>query len=128
MAKSQQKPLKLNENGSAKAFPLMNQMANGAPNPHPDLTVMKPAATSTGSYEGHHPAEVADLSSEVNYYKYPWMDDGGELSAINWALLGTFAVIIAVCVYLLAGTKLVKFIQFFLAKKQYKRLKISIEE
>lgn len=106
----------------------MDKMANGALNPHPDLTVMRPSATSRSSQEGHHPAEIVDLSSEVNYFTYPWMEEGGGLSAMNWVLLSTFAVIIAVCVYLLAGTKLVKFIQFFLAKKQYKRLEISIEE
>ena len=46
---------------------------------------------------------------------------------MNYAAMVTFLAIIAVCVYLLAGTKLVRFIQFFLTKKHYKRLTIKVE-
>jgi hypothetical protein len=54
------------------------------------------------------------------------MQDPDQMSATNWAVLGSFAGVIAVLIYLFTGTKLVKFIQFFLTKKQYKRLKFSI--
>ena len=46
---------------------------------------------------------------------------------MNYAAMITFVAIIAVCVYLLVGTKLVRFIQFFLTKKHYKRLTIKVE-
>ena len=50
------------------------------------------------------------------------------MSAINYTLIGAYACIIAVCIYLLTGTRLVKFIQFFAIKQQYKNLKISIDQ
>ena len=46
---------------------------------------------------------------------------------MNYAAMITFVAIIAVCVYLLVGTKLVRFIQFFLTKKHYRRLTIKVE-
>ena len=55
------------------------------------------------------------------------MQDPEGASAMNYAAMITFVAIIAVCVYLLVGTKLVRFIQFFLTKKHYKRLTIKVE-
>ena len=51
-----------------------------------------------------------------------------ETTTANWLLLGSFAAIIAVLAYLIAGTKLVRFIQFFITRKHYKRLNFSIEQ
>ena len=55
------------------------------------------------------------------------MRDPEGASAMKYGAMITFVAIIAVCVYLLVGTKLVRFIQFFLTKKHYKRLTIKVE-
>ena len=48
-------------------------------------------------------------------------------SAMNIVSFLTLIMLLAAIGYLLAGTKLLKFIQFFLTKKQYKRIKMTLK-
>ena len=63
-----------------------------------------------------------------HYYNYGWMSKTESPSVTNYVAIGTLAVVLVALVYLLAGTKLVKFIQFFLTKKNYKRLDIKVSQ
>ena len=54
------------------------------------------------------------------------MEDTESTSVLNYSALGSMAALIVICAYLLAGTKLLKFIQFFMLKKQYKHLEMRI--
>ena len=73
-----------------------------------------------------HPSQIIEASSQVNYYKYGWMANVEPTSALNYTALASLAALIAICVYLLVCTKLLRFIQFFLLQKQYKRLNLKI--
>ena len=70
---------------------------------------------------------MLDINEDFNYYRYSWMTEPEQVSTTNYMVLGTLAAIIAVIVYFIVGTKLVKFIQFFLTKKQYRKLSIKIK-
>ena len=74
-----------------------------------------------------HPSQIIEASSQYNYYKYGWMQEPEPTSAMNIAAFLTLLVLVAATGYLLAGTKLLKFIRFFLTKKQYKKLNISLK-
>lgn len=55
------------------------------------------------------------------------MQEAEPTSAMNIAAFMTLLAIVAAIGYLLAGTKLLKFIQFFITKKQYKRLNMNLK-
>ena len=75
-----------------------------------------------------HPSQVLDINEGINYYTYSWMlvDDGESLTATNYIAFGSILLIIAVTLYFILGTKLVKFIQFFVTKKHYSNLGIKV--
>ena len=73
-----------------------------------------------------HPSQAVDVESEYNYYQYSWMKDPEEVSTLNKVALASLAGLIAVCIVLLVATKLLRFIQFFIAKKQYAQIDISV--
>ena len=75
-----------------------------------------------------HPSQILDAAFQSNYYEYPWMQKAEATSAMNFAAFGALAALILVCAYLLAGTKLLKFIQFFLTQKHYKRLQMNVRQ
>lgn len=74
-----------------------------------------------------HPSKVIEATNQANYYKYGWMQEAEPTSAMNIAAFMTLLAIVAAIGYLLAGTKLLKFIQFFITKKQYKRLNMNLK-
>ena len=55
------------------------------------------------------------------------MKESEQVSTVNYVALGSLIVIIAACIYFIVGTKLVKFIQFFLTRKDYEKLNITIK-
>ncbi len=114
------------KDGLNRAFPLMIETESGELNKHPELTVLKPPDDRAN--QELHPSQIIEASSEANYYKYGWMEDAETTSPINYTAIGSIAALIAICTYLLAGTKLLKFIQFFLLKKQYKHLSLKISQ
>lgn len=103
----------------------MNELAPGVPNVHADITALKPIDERVDLEE--HPSQVININGQYNYFTYSWMVEADEASAKNYAALGGLSAIIAVCAYLTLGTKLVKFIQFFVTRKQYKRLDYAIK-
>lgn len=55
------------------------------------------------------------------------MQEAEPTSAMNISVFCTLIALVLLIGYLLTGTKLLKFIKFFLTKKQYKRLNISLK-
>ena len=104
----------------SRPFPMMYEIGGpgGRPNPHPELTALKPIE-ERAKQEGH-PSQVINIEGTYNYYTYSWMVPEGESETVtveNWAWLGAIAGLFAVLLLLVASTRLVKFLQFFLAKK-----------
>ena len=109
---------------SIAAFPYMEEMADGAENPHPEKTSMKPVQER---HENElHPSQVLDINEGINYYTYGWMQDPMSATAANYIAFGSILLLIAVILYFIIGTKLVKFIQFFITKKHYSNLAIKV--
>ena len=116
------------ESGSSslqKAFPRMYENEDGKVNEHPELTALKPPDAHKDLKA--HPSSSFNINGDYNYFTYGWMREAEESPAKNWQLLGALCAIIAVCALLLICTKLVKFVQFFIAKKQYKRINVTIK-
>ena len=86
----------------------MRETANGTPNEHPELTAMK--SVQERRENEMHPSQIHNIGESFNYYTYGWMREQNGASTMNYVALITFVAIIAVCVYLLVGTKLVRFI------------------
>ena len=109
------------------AFPMMHEMADGTENRYAERTSMKPVKER---HENElHPSQVLDINEGINYYTYSWMLDDGEsppITATNYIAFGSILLIIAVTLYFILGTKLVKFIQFFVTKKHYSNLGIKV--
>ena len=90
----------------------MHETANGVLNEHPDLTSMLPVQIRQENEL--HPSQVLDINKDFNYYTYGWMKDPESATASNYITFGSLLLIIAVVLYFITATKLVKFIQFFL--------------
>ena len=102
----------------------MQEMANGAENLHPEKTSMKPVQER---HENElHPSQVLDINEGINYYTYGWMQDPASATAANYVAFGSILLLIAVTLYFIIGTKLVKFIQFFITQKHYSNLAIKV--
>lgn len=54
------------------------------------------------------------------------VQDADSVSVANYAAFGSLLLLIAVIVYILTGTKLVKFVQFFITRKDYSNLEIVV--
>ena len=65
---------------------------------------------------------MLNIEGSYNYYTYSWMQEDQEVTSLNWAWLGVFGGIFAVCFFLIACSKMLKFFQFFMAKRQYEKL------
>ena len=102
----------------------MQEMANGAENSHPEKTSMKPVQER---HENElHPSQVLDINEGINYYTYGWMQAPESATTENYLAFGSILLLIAVTLYFIIGTKLVKFIQFFLTQKHYSKLAIKV--
>lgn len=102
----------------------MQEMANGAENSYPEKTSMKPVQER---HENElHPSQVLDINEGINYYTYGWMQTPESATTENYLAFGSILLLIAVTLYFIIGTKLVKFIQFFLTQKHYSNLAIKV--
>ena len=109
-----------------EAFPVMTQTESGHVNQQAAFTALKPLEERAAIAK--HPSQVLDPNLPDNFYRYGWVAPSDTVSATNYAVFGSFAAVIAASIYLVAGTKLVKFIQFFLTKRHYAHLTISVEQ
>ena len=110
--------------GDVQAFPLMYQTGDGSANEHPELTALK--SIQEREHNEKHPSEVLDVNDDFNYYKYGWMKESSEANQENYAVFGTINGLSVAIVYFFAGTKLLRFLQFFLLKKKYEGLTFKV--
>ena len=102
----------------------MYETEEGVENPYPELTALKPVQER--QQNERHPSEVLDVNDNFNYYKYGWMEESQEASFSNYVALGSIIGLLVSCIYFFIGTKLLRFIQFFLLKKKYEKLTIKV--
>ena len=69
---------------------------------------------------------MLDINDNFNYYEYGWMNESEGASVANYVALGSLIGLLGVCVYFVAGTRLLRFIQFFLINKHYANLTIKV--
>lgn len=115
----------LDDRKGVEASPLMYRTEDGSLNEHPEFTAMK--LLEERSDDQRHPSEILDLNNHKNYYKYGWMghNDQEVTLNINTVLCGLLAVSL-LSFYLIAGTKLLRFLQFFLVEKRFTQLSFSV--
>ena len=107
-----------------QAYPLMYETEEGEENQHPELSALKPVQER--QVKEQHPSQVLDVNDNFNYYKYGWMKESEQASVSNYVAFGAIIGLSISCIYFFAGTKLLRFIQFFLLKKKYEKLNIKV--
>ena len=69
---------------------------------------------------------MIDPNDPRNYYNYNWTSLEENLAALNWVMLSSLGILVIASVILLAKTKMLKFITFFLTGQVYKNMQLNM--
>ena len=69
---------------------------------------------------------MIDPNDPRNFYNYNWTSLEENLAALNWVMLSTLGILVIASVILLAKTKMLKFITFFLTGQVYKNMQLNM--
>ena len=69
---------------------------------------------------------MIDPNDPRNYYNYNWTSMDEKIGALNWIMLSTLGFVLIASVILLARTRMLKFITFFLTGQVYKNMQLNM--
>ena len=97
---------------------------HGGVNPYPDQTALKPLEERLEQIA--HPAQIVDPNDPANYFNYSWTTTDETMSYLNWILVGLFAALLVFTLGVMARTRALKFVQFFLTGQAYRNVKLDL--